>query len=103
MKGKYLPKFGFYHTGFPFKEPIYQDKGFSGYKEFEEYLNRIPRDLYRRCIKWAEDFENEFRETGDGKFKFSSQENREKINQEYFYLVKKLTEEGFEFSFDMWW
>lgn len=73
------------------------------YGEFEEYINKIPTEVYKQCIDWAENFEKEFNEDNNGYFTFSSQEVRAKIDREYIRLAEKLAEEGFEFKLEMWW
>lgn len=103
MERKYLPKFSFYHTDFPFKEPIYHNSGFLNYEEFEEFINKIPRKIYKQCIKWAENFEKEFNEDENGDYTFSSQKVRAKIDREYIRLAEILAEEGFEFKLEIWW
>ncbi|MFW0183117.1 hypothetical protein ACN082_06380 [Rothia sp. CCM 9417] len=103
MERKYLPEFSFYHTYFPFNEPIYHISGFSNYEEFEEYINKIPRKIYQQCIEWAENFEKEFKEDENGHFTFSSQKVRAKIDREYIRLAEILAEEGLEFKLSIWW
>lgn len=103
MRRKHLPKFSYYHTSFPFKEPLYHNNGFVDYRDFEEYLNKIPKDLYIRCIEWAEEFEREFYEDEFEGFTFASQKIRAKIDREYINLAEELFEAGFEFKLSMWW
>lgn len=103
MERKYLSEFSFYHTNFPFNEPVYDSRGFVDYKEFEEFINKIPRKIYQQCIDWAENFEKEFYEDENGYFTFSSQEVRAKIDREYIRLAEILADEGFEFKLRMWW